>query len=394
MSNVRIKDLILTFLKIGTIGFGGGIAMLALIRQNIVKTRRWITDDELSVGVAMGQMLPGPFVSNYVEFIGYHLRGLKGMIISVLAFLLPSFLAITILSFLYFRFQNISVLQNIFSGIQPVIAGVLLWASIEIGKVNVRNWQSLLISLIAFIALLFKIDVLLTVIICGILGIIFYTRQKKIRVLSILLWVGLFLSQIFNSSFAAPLKSNQPKFVSAVAKAFELFGVFFKIGTIIFGGGYAAIPFIKNEVVDLRNWLTAKEFIDGVALGQVTPGPVAITATFVGYKVLGIFGAIISTVAIFLPSFLLLLVLIHIYNRIKNQPLVQGFITGVKPAIVGMLFAATVFIGRNSITDYRTAILAVLSFILLYRFKVDPIWLILGGGFFGWIVNSVLKITG
>ncbi|MDH5684414.1 MAG: chromate transporter, partial [candidate division WOR-3 bacterium] len=175
MSNVRIKDLILTFLKIGTIGFGGGIAMLALIRQNIVKTRRWITDDELGVGVAMGQMLPGPFVSNYVEFIGYHLRGLKGMIISVLAFLLPSFLAITILSFLYFRFQNISVLQNIFSGIQPVIAGVLLWASIEIGKVNVRNWQSLLISLIAFIALLFKIDVLLTVIICGILGIIFYT---------------------------------------------------------------------------------------------------------------------------------------------------------------------------------------------------------------------------
>ena len=392
MSNVRIKDLILTFLKIGTIGFGGGIAMLALIRQNIVKTRRWITDDELGVGVAMGQMLPGPFVSNYVEFIGYHLRGLKGMIISVLAFLLPSFLAITILSFLYFRFQNISVLQNIFSGIQPVIAGVLLWASIEIGKVNVRNWQSLLISLIAFIALLFKIDVLLTVIICGILGIIFYTRQKKIRVLSILLWVGLLLSQIFNSSFAAPLKSNQPKFVSAVAKAFELFGVFFKIGTIIFGGGYAAIPFIKNEVVDLRNWLTAKEFIDGVALGQVTPGPVAITATFVGYKVLGIFGAIISTVAIFLPSFLLLLVLIHIYNRIKNQPLVQGFITGVKPAIVGMLFAATVFIGRNSITDYRTAILAVLSFILLYRFKVDPIWLILGGGFFGWMVNSVLRL--
>ncbi|MDH5187262.1 MAG: chromate transporter, partial [candidate division WOR-3 bacterium] len=196
----------------------------------------------------------------------------------------------------------------------------------------------------------------------------------------------------FNSSFAAPLKSNQPKFVSAVAKAFELFGVFFKIGTIIFGGGYAAIPFIKNEVVDLRNWLTAKEFIDGVALGQVTPGPVAITATFVGYKVLGIFGAIISTVAIFLPSFLLLLVLIHIYNRIKNQPLVQGFITGVKPAIVGMLFAATVFIGRNSITDYRTAILAVLSFILLYRFKVDPIWLILGGGFFGWMVNSVLRL--
>jgi chromate transporter len=388
---VRIKDLILVFLKIGTIGFGGGIAMLALIRQNIVQKLKWINDDDLGVGVAMGQMLPGPFVSNYVEFIGYHLRGLKGMIISVIAFLLPSFLAMTILSFLYFRFQSIPVLQQIFWGIKPIIAGVLLWASIEIGKVNVKNWQALLISLVAFFALVFRIDVLLTVIVCGIMGIIFYTKQKKIELLILLSFIGSLLSQPIKSVSAAPssLSSNQPAFVSAIAKAFELFGIFFKIGAIIFGGGYAAIPFIKHEVVDLRNWLTAKEFIDGVALGQVTPGPVAITATFVGYKVLGIIGAIIATVGVFLPSFLLLLLLIHIYNRVRNQPIVQGFIAGVKPAIVGMLFSATVFIGRNSIIDYRMAILAVLGFILLYRFKVDPIWLILGGGFLGWVLKII-----
>lgn len=390
-NKVSIKDLILVFLKIGAIGFGGGVAMLALIRQNVVQRRRWITDDELSVGVAMGQMLPGPFVSNYVEYIGYQLRGLKGMTISVIAFLLPSFLAMTILSFLYFRFQRILLLEQIFWGIKPVIAGILLWASLEIGKTNVRNWRALVIALIAFFALIFRIDVLLTVIVCGSLGVIFYIKPKKFDWLIFIFAISLLANQTIKSVMATPFvtSSNPSVSLSSIAKGVELFGIFFKIGAIIFGGGYASIPFIKQEVVDLRNWLSAKEFIDGVALGQVTPGPVAITATFVGYKVLGVIGAIIATIGVFLPSFLLLLLLIHIYNRIAQQPIVQGFITGVKPAIVGMLFSATVFIGSKSIIDYRTAILAVISFILLYRFKVDPIWLILGGGFLGWFIKTI-----
>lgn len=386
MPKVRIKDLILVFLKIGTIGFGGGVAMLALIRQNIVQKLKWITDDELSIAVAMGQMTPGPFVPNYVEYIGYHLRGLNGMIISVLAFLFPSFLAMIILSFLYFRFQSILILQHIFSGIQPVIAGILLWASLEIGKANVRNWRALLITAIAFIALVVKIDVLLTVIVCGILGIIFYGKKKNIPIISLLLMLW------STTILALPTKTEvlPPKnFIAAIARAFELFGVFFKIGAIIFGGGFAAIPFIKNEVVDLRHWLTAKEFIDGVALGQITPGPVAITATFVGYKVLGIFGAIIATLGIFLPSFFILLLLIKIYQKIKDKPLVQDFLAGVKPAIVGMILAATVFIGKNSILNYWAGILALLSFLLLVRFKLDPIWLILGGGILGWVLKVI-----
>jgi len=360
--------------------------MLALIRQNIVQKLKWITDDELSIAVAMGQMTPGPFVPNYVEYIGYHLRGLNGMIISVLAFLFPSFLAMIILSFLYFRFQSILILQHIFSGIQPVIAGILLWASLEIGKANVRNWRALLITAIAFIALVVKIDVLLTVIVCGILGIIFYGKKKNIPIISLLLMLW------STTILALPTKTEvlPPKnFIAAIARAFELFGVFFKIGAIIFGGGFAAIPFIKNEVVDLRHWLTAKEFIDGVALGQITPGPVAITATFVGYKVLGIFGAIIATLGIFLPSFFILLLLIKIYQKIKDKPLVQDFLAGVKPAIVGMILAATVFIGKNSILNYWAGILALLSFLLLVRFKLDPIWLILGGGILGWVLKVI-----
>lgn len=371
MPKTKIKDLVITFLKIGTFGFGGGVAMLALIRQNVVQRKKWLSDEELTTAVALGQMLPGPFVPNYVEYIGYRLQGLKGMVFSVLAFLLPSYLITTILSLLYFSYHQLPIITNIFSGIKPVIAGILLWATFDISKTNLKSLFSIIIALIALILLLKKVDILFTILLCGGLGILIFTKRLSCAVI---LFSVLFLGSV----------------VCGVAntKALELFIVFFKIGLIIFGGGFAAVPFIKYEVVDLRHWLNAQEFIDGVAISQITPGPVAILATFVGYKVLGIIGSLIATIGIFLPSFLLLLIVLLIYERLKNQPLVLGFLSGVMPAVVGMLLAATILIGRESIISLPTLIFSALTFLVLIRYKIDPVFLILAGGlfgFFGWI---------
>ncbi len=365
--SVSFRQLIPVFLKIGAIGFGGGMAMLALIRQHIVQKKKWITDDELSVGVAMGQMLPGPFVPNYVEFIGFRLRGVKGALISVGAFLFPSVAAMVLLSFLYFQFQTIPGLQYVFKGIGPVVTALILWATLEMGRASIKDWRQILIAIIAFVGLFFKFDVLLTILACGILGILFYRKIPAAPLFALL--------PIF--------KIGWLKFV----KGLDLAYIFLKIGAIIFGGGFAAIPFIKNEVVEARHWLTAKEFIDGVALGQITPGPVAITATFVGYKVLGIPGAIIATIAIFLPSFLMLWGLLKIYERIKSHPLVISFLKGVKPAIVGMLLSAAVFIGRTAIHDIKSVVVGVVALGLLILFRLDPIWLIIGGGILGIILK-------
>lgn len=352
--------------------------MLAMIRENLVRKKRWISDEELSVAVAMGQMLPGPFVPNYVQYIGFRLRGLKGAIVSGVAFLLPCFSLMVLLSFLYFRFSMIPGLQSVFKGVGPAVTALILWATFEIGKTSLKDWRGIIIGVFAFLCLMLKNDVLLTILACGLLGMAFYSRFRNITPLCVLL--------PFLNSAVCNFSHGWTRMFISMGKNLELGYIFFKIGAIIFGGGFAAIPFIKNEVVELRHWLTAKEFIDGVALGQITPGPVAITATFVGYKVSGIIGAIIATVAIFLPSFLMLIGLLHIYERIKEHSLVVSFLKGVRPAIVGMLLSAGLFIARNAIIDVKSGLLALLGLLVLWRFRLDPIWLILAGGVLGFVL--------
>jgi chromate transporter len=413
---VSLREIARVFAKVGAIGFGGGVGMLALIRQEVVERRRWVDDAQLSVAVAMGQMLPGPFVSNYAEYIGYELRGTRGMVVAVTALLAPCFILMCGLSFLYFRFGSVPLVVKLFSGVQPVIVGILAWATWSIGKANVKGWREWVIGIAAAVALFFKGDVLLVVLGCGVLGIVLSgawrkgkgsrdqgiegtsegkaeggrgggakseARSQKLEVRSeeggsrrtgVLSLVPLLPLALFTLVASGP---------SVWQKAGELAFVFLKVGTVIFGGGFAAIPFLQHEVVDVHHWLSMREFIDGVALGQVTPGPVAITAAFIGYKVLGLWGALIAALGTFLPSSLMLWGLIKVYRRVSSNALVQGFLSGVMPAVTGMLLSATVFVGRSAINCPVQAVLAPLTFCLLLRFKVEPVWLILGGALVG-----------
>jgi chromate transporter len=218
-----------------------------------------------------------------------------------------------------------------------------------------------------------RVDVLLVIAGSGILGIVLSGAWRSLRPHAAALFAPLLPLVGATGSASA----------SAGARLLELGLVFVKIGALIWGGGFAAIPFIQQEVVTARGWLTAREFIDGVALGQVTPGPVAITATFIGFKVQGLAGAFVATVAVFLPSFLLIIGLIHVYRKVKDHALVRGFLSGVMPAVVGMLLSATVFIGQTAVTGAAPALVALLSLALLLRFRADPLWLVLGGGALG-----------
>jgi chromate transporter len=422
---VRLRDIARTFAKVGTIGFGGGVGMLAIIRQEVVERRRWVDDQQLSVAVAMGQMLPGPFVSNYAEYIGYELRGMRGMTVAVFALLAPCFVLMCGLSFLYFRFGSVPLVTKFFYGVQPVVVGILAWATWSIGRANVRNWRSVGIGIIAAAALFLKVDVLLVVVGCGILGILLSRKGSRDREIE-----GPSRTKAEGKSQKAKAKrqnggqeteeASRPKaevrrqksegggeggsggpltmlslapllplLVVAAAvpgvwqRAGELAYVFLKVGTVIFGGGFAAIPFLQHEVVDVHHWLSMREFIDGVALGQITPGPVAITAAFIGYKVLGVWGALIAALGTFLPSSLMLWGLIHVYRRVSSNSFVQGFLSGVMPAVTGMILTATVFVGRTAINGPAQAVIAPLALCLLLRYRVEPVWLILGGALVG-----------
>jgi chromate transporter len=338
--------------------------MLALLRQECVQRKKYITDDELCTGVAIGQMLPGPFIPNYCEYIGYHLFGIKGSIIGAIALLTPSFVLMCILSYLYFMYQTLPGVTQIFHGIGAVITAILLWASYDMGKVLIKDVKGVVIFICACVLFFLKFDPILTVLLCGALRIILDRLPAQHPLL-----------------FAVPL------FAFDLKTSLQIAWVFLKIGAIIFGGGYGAIPFIKNEVCAVHGWLSAREFIDGVALGQMTPGPVAITATFVGFKVMGLPGALIASICIFLPSFIMLLVLVHIYKRIHTNSYVLSFFAGIKSAVVAILLTTGIlFVGLNWMSIPYGVFGTIVLIVLLFK-RIEPALLILIGAAFGLIVG-------
>jgi chromate transporter len=360
----NLKALSKSIFKIGLFGFGGGLGVLALLRAECVKKKHFITDDELATAVAMGQMLPGPFVPNYCEYIGYHLFGIRGALAAGAALVLPSFILMIILSWFYLTYSTLPGITLVFKGIGAVITSIILWASYEMGRVLIKNVKGMVIFFFALALFLLKFDPILTVIISGILGIAFeHIRLNRRAMLAV------------------------PLLLFDFGKALELFSIFAKIGTVIFGGGYAAIPFIQNEVCTVRNWLTAKEFVDAVALGQMTPGPVAITATFVGFKVMGIPGALIATLGIFLPSFLMLLIMVRVYRKISANVYVKSFFNGIKSAVVAILLSTGVFFAMLNWQQPAYAVFGIVALFLLLFIKFEPIFLILAGALFSLIAR-------
>lgn len=352
---VSLKELAWNFFKIGLIGFGGGMAMLSIIREYCVKKKNWINDDELLTAVAIGQMLPGPFVPNYVEFIGYSLRKIKGMIISVVFFLLPAYFITLILTILYFQYQKLYIIEKIYEYLLPAIPAIIFWSGFSLSKSFFRNREIneiiflIPIVILAFLLINFKIEIFFIIIICGFLGII-------------IKWVK-------NKEFLNSLFSFLPFSI--------LFFVFLKIGALTFGGGYAAIPFIKQEFVDFRQLLSEKDFLVGIGISQITPGPIAIIATFIGYKLGGILGSLIATIAIFLPSAIMLYLVIKLYQKFEKNFYIQSFLFGVKPAIIGFIFQAGLFFFLKIIDNWWFTTFSLILFSLLIIINLEPFYIII-----------------
>lgn len=369
MKRVSLKELIFVFFKIGLFGFGGGMAMVSLIREYFVKKKGWISDEELLTAVAIGQMLPGPFVPNYVEFIGYSLRKVKGMILSVVSFLLPTYFITLILSILYFRYQELKVMEKIYKYLLPVIPAILFWGGLNLIKFFFKEKEidnkffSLGIIILAYLLLSFKTEIFFIIIICGFLGIIIKWLKDK----------------------------ESLNFLFSFLPLFILFFLFFKIGALTFGGGYVAIPFIKQEFVDFRHYLSEKEFLVGVGISQITPGPVAIIATFIGYKLGGILGSIIATIAIFLPSGIMLYFVIKLYQKIKKNFYIQSFLFGVKPAIVGFIFHTGLFFFLKIINNWWLVISSLITFIFLIITNLEPFYIIIFGIFLNFLIHKFIN---
>ncbi|KAF0246945.1 MAG: chromate transporter [bacterium] len=400
-----------TFLWLGCIGFGGGIAVLAQIYTLIVQKRGWLKESEYWEAAAFGQSLPGSYAVNAVSYIGLRLQGTVGAIIAVIAFILPSFFIMLGLTILYRELQarQITDLTPLFMAMNAAVVGIVLAVSIKLGRNGIKNYTQAIMAIIACSALLLKMLTVVEVILAaGIIGIFLNSlkHSEDSAESSSTNSGNVSKSQTELSKTDKTSKTDKsikpstktekrllliPLLLLLTPLSLPLLGkiafLFLRIGAVTFGGGFVMIPLIEQEVVKNLHWLTHQQFVDGMALGQMTPGPVLITATFIGYYVASLPGAIVATIAVFLPSLLITIIVGHPLERFRTNPQVQAFLSAVTPTVVGMMGAAFVNINQAGVHSYLGILIASISCLILLKWRISPALVMLGAALLGFLLK-------
>ncbi|MFH0938061.1 MAG: chromate efflux transporter [Planctomycetota bacterium] len=379
-ATIRISKLTLfvSFLKLGATAFGGP-AMVAYMRELTVKKKSWLSEASFRDGVALCQTIPGATVMQMAAYVGWRAGGVASAILAYAAFALPAFALMLIFAMLYRHGENMQVVMAMFRGLQVIVIALMANATITFGKSLLRNWPDWLLTAGAAVALGFGINPLLVIGAAALLGLGCYWKQDLLS---------------SESAVPAPKVAWQPlaaagflilaTALSLIAlfqcdrKLFDLSVVMLKVDAAAFGGGYASLPLMLNEVVEVRHWVDDKVVLDGIALGQITPGPIVITATFVGYQVAGLAGAVLSTFAIFTPSLILVLASAPCLDRLQRSRLFRAALRGPLASFTGLLLAATVRLGLNAPWTVTTVIIAGLAFAAL-RLQINILWVVLVG---------------
>jgi chromate transporter len=367
------------FLHLGLTAFGG-LAMIEPIRKMTVDHQGWMHQEDFLDGLALCQMLPGATVVQLGTYIGYRLKRVAGALIAAAAFILPAFLMMLVLSFLYFKYTNLSWVQAVSRGMNAVVIALLLQALWRLSQAVRKHWLDAVIACLAFGAFWLQINFLLVFLMAGIFRM----------ALGVWLWPS-------HSPQNLPVPTSKPRLTPTLALiTLALVGIglaiwvlgrlhpdlgrmaqiFLKIGVVSFGGGYVMIPILQWEVVNSLNWLTLNQFLDGILLGFITPGPIIILSTFVGYKIYGLLGAGVATIAIFLPPILLIIFLTPYYQRLKETRWMRPAIQGILAALVGMLALVTLQMGWAALGALSDMLLTAATAVALIVFEVNLLWIV------------------
>jgi chromate transport protein ChrA len=472
-----------TFFKLGATGFGGGLAVIAHVRRVVVYKNRWMSEEEFLDSVSLAQSLPGANTANAITYIGLKLCGIRGALMSVASFVLPSFLAMVGLAVAYGYLKNIPDAQRVFQGFNAAVVGLIAATTVRLGQSAMQQQWRLELGVAAGFMLIFtQTTVAEVVLLAGIIGILIHSYKSRARLRLRQRWRkerqtrarGAVAEQHARQHMADMIEhadepaelgadyqvevslperpspeqspdeasnesrieeasdkeagNEEPETPSAneeepsapnadkkeagarlrsiallplillftwpvleqLIKVWHLITIFLRVGTVTFGGGYVMVPQIETDVVQVHQWMDHQTFADGVAFGQITPGPVLITATFIGYKVAGVIGAITTTIAAFLPSFVMTMIAGASINRFRANFHVQAFLAGVAPAVVGMLAAAGVTMAKSGVSGPTGFGIATLSCLLMLRAKLNPVVIIFGCGLLQWAISRGL----
>lgn len=399
-NNTTLKYLFFTFLKIGAISWGGFMALISVIQKQVVEKDKKIENEAILEGISLASVLPGPIAFNVVTYVGYKLKGIRGAFVSMAGILLPSFLLMLLLSFLYLKYGDIPSLNHFFAGILPAVAAIIISVTITMSKKNISDIPQVVIAVISAVIIALSkeyISTIIVMLVSGMAGYLIYHKASKALqkektkiisteksqnisfviplVVAVSILLILFFPSIFPRTFQGSALLHQ-----------KIMLTFSGMSLSLFGGGYVLIPAMQKIVVNSMDWLTNKEFADAIAMGQITPGPIFISTAFIGYKLAGFWGALNSTISIFLPPGLLMIVCARFFDKIMTSAVVSAVFKGLRPAIIGMIGAAAFTIMIRDDLSIKTGLLFCVFLILAIRYKADPVYLIPGAGIIGLLI--------
>lgn len=395
MQQISLVRLFLVFLKIGLTSFGGNIALVAAVRKDLCERRKLLSDEQVLDFTTLGNVLPGPLATNVIAACGFAIRGLAGAILGLLGIVLPALVLICALAEFYFRHGETEVMLEIFGGLLAGVAAIIAATAWSLAKKNIKNPLQVFILVAGGAAIFFLKGFLVTLIVvcvAGLMGFFFFNKTAREKVATVkssnrISYVPLLATGVL---FLCGLLLYLFRPGSLYLQELRMLGLTFgSQSTTLFGGGYVFIPAIEKVVVGVHHWVTSKEFADGIAMGQVTPGPVAITASFVGYKVAGVWGAVISAIAIFFPPAFLMLVAQQFIDRIKNKPEVEAVFEGIRPAVIGMILASVYIIGKSAPQDWQSLVIFITILGLSLWKNLDSIILIPVAGVMGFLLHLI-----
>ena len=347
--SARVREIAAYFLRLGFTAFGGPAAHIALMEDEVVRRRRWMTRERFLDLLAFANLIPGPSSTELAIFIGYEQAGAAGLVAAGVCFVLPAFAMVLAIAWAYVRYGHLPPAAALLYGIKPVMIAIVLQAVVSLGRTALKTRFLIAIGIACVAASLLGANPLLLLVAGGVLAM-------------------------------APLARAR---IHLAVSLQALFLFFLKVGAVLHGSGYVLLAFLHDDLVERTRWLTEGQLLDAIAVGQVTPGPVFTTATFIGYLVAGVPGAVVGTVGIFLPAFLFVAFTRPLIARVRSSRVAGAFLDGVVVASLALMAAVTWQLGREAVLDVTTALVAVAAAAILFFFRLNSSWLVLGGGVVG-----------
>lgn len=373
--NNTLKEVALVFFKLGCFAFGGPAAHIAMMEDEIVVKRKWMTRDYFLDLIGTTNLIPGPNSTEMTMHCGYERAGKAGLFVAGIAFVLPATVITAILAYLYVEYGELPQVEPFIFGIKPAVLAIIASAILKLGKKAIKTTELAVLGVIVLTVSLLGVNEIIALLSAGILGMLyFYVKERKMT--------G--LNSISPLAFSSGLG-----FALTKLSTLKVFLVFLKVGAILYGSGYVLFAYLDAELVT-RGWLTRVELIDAIAVGQFTPGPVLSTSTFIGYQLSGFMGALTATAGIFLPSFLFVLILNPFLPKMRKSKILRYFLDAVNVAAVAVMLAVLIIMTKETLLDWKAIAIALGSVFLVFKSKISPIWIIIIGSGLGYVLVKFL----